>query len=64
MLPGCATHDLSVSTVLPISKGKNLNYSDSIRTIEELKNIALSSTVGQIFYSYTYSTDTIIHSRH
>jgi hypothetical protein len=45
---GCITDDLSVSTVLPIPKGKNLNYSDS--TI--YRGIALCSIFGNIFDAY------------
>ena len=45
---GCVTDDLSVSTVLPIPKGKNLNYSDSAN----YRGIALSSIFGKIFDAY------------
>ena len=41
---GCVTEDLSISTVLPISKGRNLNYSDSAN----YRGIALSSIFGKI----------------
>jgi len=41
------TDDLSSSTVLPIPKGKNLNYSDSTN----YRGIALSSILGKIFDS-------------
>ena len=42
---GCVTED---STVLPISKGKNLNYSDSAN----YRGIALRSIFGKIYDSY------------
>jgi hypothetical protein len=42
---GSITDDLSTSTVLPIPKGKNLNYSDSTN----YRGIALSSILGKIF---------------
>jgi hypothetical protein len=42
------TDDLSVSTVLPIPKGKNLNYSDSAN----YRGIALSSIFGKLFDSH------------
>ena len=45
---GCVTDDLSISTVLPIPKGKNLNYSDSTN----YRGIALSSILGKIFDAY------------
>ena len=45
---GCITDDLSVSTVLPIPKGKSLNYSDSAN----YRGIALSSISGKIFDLY------------
>jgi Reverse transcriptase (RNA-dependent DNA polymerase) len=45
---GCITDDLSVSTVLPIPKGKNLNYSDSTN----YRGIALCSIFGNIFDAY------------
>ena len=45
---GSITDDLSSSTVLPIPKGKNLNYSDSTN----YRGIALSSILGKIFDSY------------
>ena len=41
---GCVTDDLSLSTVLPIPKGKNFNYSDSTN----YRGIALSSVFGKI----------------
>ena len=45
---GSTTEDLTSSTVLPISKGKNLNYSDSTN----YRGIALSSILGKIFDAY------------
>jgi hypothetical protein len=45
---GCITDDLSVSTVLPIPKGKNLNYADSAN----YRGIALSSLFGKIVDAY------------
>ena len=45
---GCITDDLSVSTVLSIPKGKNLNYSDSAN----YRGRALSSICGKLFDSY------------
>ena len=45
---GCVTDDLTFSTVLPIPKGKNLNYSDSTN----YRGIALSSIFGKIFDLY------------
>jgi hypothetical protein len=45
---GCITDDLSISTVLPIPKGKNLNYSDS----SNYRGLALSSIFGKIFDAY------------
>jgi Reverse transcriptase (RNA-dependent DNA polymerase) len=45
---GCVTEDLSISTVLPISKGRNLNYSDSAN----YRGIALSSIFGKIYDLY------------
>jgi len=45
---GSITDDLSSSTVPPIPKGKNLNYSDSTN----YRGIALSSILGKIFDSY------------
>jgi hypothetical protein len=45
---GCVTDDLSISTVLPIPKGKNLNYSDSAN----YRGIALSSILGKISDAY------------
>jgi len=49
---GCITDDLSVSTVLPIQKGKNLNYADS----GNYRGIALSSIFGKIFDSYVLTS--------
>ena len=45
---GCITYDLSVSTILPVPKGKNLNYSSS----DNYRAIALSSIIGKIFDIY------------
>ena len=45
---GSITDDLSTSTVLPIPKGKSLNYSDSTN----YRGIALSSILGKIFDAY------------
>lgn len=45
---GCVTDDLLVSTVLPIPKGKNLNYSDSTN----YRGIALSSIFVNNFDSF------------
>jgi hypothetical protein len=42
--------DLCTSTILPIPKGKSLNYSDSIN----YRGIASSSTLGKIFHAYTF----------
>jgi hypothetical protein len=42
---GSITDDLSVTTILPIPKGKNLNYSNSAN----YRGIALSSIIGKIF---------------
>jgi hypothetical protein len=45
---GSITDDLSTSTILPIPKGKSLNYSDSTN----YRGIALSSILGKIFDAY------------
>jgi hypothetical protein len=45
---GSITDDLSVTTILPIPKGKNLNYSNSAN----YRGIALSSIIGKIFDAY------------
>ena len=45
---GNITDDLSITTVLPIPKGKNLNFSDSAN----YRGIALSSIVGKILDLY------------
>jgi hypothetical protein len=45
---GSITDDLSVTTILPIPKGKNLNYSSSAN----YRGIALSSIIGKIFDAY------------
>jgi hypothetical protein len=56
---GSITDDLSTSTVLPIPKGKNLNYSDS----SNYRGIALSSILGKIFDSYVLNRyDSILTS--
>jgi hypothetical protein len=56
---GSITDDLSSSTVLPIPKGKNLNYSDSTN----YRGIALSSILGKIFDSYVLNRyDSILTS--
>jgi len=43
---GYNTDELSFSTILPIPKGKNLNYSDSANC----RGIALSSIIGKMTY--------------
>ena len=48
---GHVTDDLSFSTVLPIPKGKHLNYSDSTN----YRGIALCSIFGKLFDSYVLS---------
>lgn len=48
---GCVTDDLAFSTILPIPKGKNLNYTDSTN----YRGIALSSIVGKLFDLYVLS---------
>ena len=48
---GYVTDDLSFSTVLPIPKGKHLNYSDSTN----YRGIALSSILGKLFDLYVLS---------
>lgn len=48
---GHVTDDLSFSTVLPIPKGKHLNYSDSAN----YRGIALCSIFGKLFDSYVLS---------
>jgi hypothetical protein len=54
---GCITDDLSVSTVLPIPKGKNLNYAVSAN----YRGIALSSLFGKIFDAYVLTRyDTLL----
>ena len=45
---GCVTEDLSVSTVLPNRKGKNLNFSDS----HNYRGIASSSIPGKMLDVY------------
>ena len=45
---GIITDDLSVTTILPIPKGKNLNYSNSAN----YRGIALGSIIGKIFGAY------------
>jgi len=50
LLTASATHgsisdDLAISTVIPIPKGKNLNYTDS----SNYRGITLSSIIGKIF---------------
>ena len=45
---GCVTENVSTSTVLPISKGKNLIYSDSYN----YRGIALSSIHGKMLDAY------------
>jgi Reverse transcriptase (RNA-dependent DNA polymerase) len=51
VMHGYVTDDLAFNTVLPIPKGKNLNYSDSTN----YRGIALSSISGKIFYLYVLS---------
>ena len=46
---GIITDDLSVTTILPIPKGKNLNYSNSAN----YRGIALGSIIGKISDAYT-----------
>jgi hypothetical protein len=48
---GYVTDDLTFSTVLPIPKGRNLNYSD----YKNYRGIALSSIFGKIFDLYVLS---------
>jgi hypothetical protein len=56
---GSITDDLSSSTVLPIPKGKYLNYSDSAN----YRGIALSSIVGKVLDAYVLNQyDSILTS--
>ena len=56
-LDGCTTDDLSVSTVLPIHKGKNLNHADSAN----YRGLALSSLFGEMFDAYVLTRyDTLL----
>jgi len=56
---GYITDDLSLSTVLPIPKGKNLNYLDSTN----YRVITLTSFLGKIFDSYVLNRyDSILTS--
>jgi len=59
IVQGCITEDLSSSTVLPIPKGKNLNYLDSTT----YRGIAPTSLLGKIFDSYVLNRyDSILTS--
>jgi len=51
VIHGYNTDDLLFSTVLPISKGNNINYSDSAN----YRGIALSSVIGKICNLYVLS---------
>jgi hypothetical protein len=52
---GSTTDDLSVSTILPTSKGKYLYYSCSAN----YRGVALSSIIGKILDAHIYSIGTI-----
>ena len=54
---GCITDDLSLSTVLPIPKGENLNHTDSTN----YRGIAISFLIGKIFDVYVLTRyDTLL----
>jgi len=53
---GYITDDLSLSTVLPIPKGSNLNYSDSAN----YRGIALSSIIGKIYDLYVLRYESLL----